>query len=94
MDGSSYSSCDGDKRVDYPTFVPNCLDKRVIFVRIFVDIGGLEYGMAIGECLEENNVWGCWGYGWDGFYWGHKMLSLVGAIHVHAVVSRTLMSHQ
>jgi hypothetical protein len=32
----------------------------------FVDNGGGEYGMAIGECLEEHNVWGCWGYGWDG----------------------------
>lgn len=68
MDGFS---CDGDKRVNYPTFVPNCLNKRTIFVRFFVDNGGGElFEMAICELFEMYSVCGCWGYGWGGCWWG------------------------
>lgn len=62
MDGSSCSSCDGDKKVNYPTFV----DKRVIFVRFFMGGGGGQHVMATCELFEMYNVWGCLGYGYVG----------------------------
>ena len=50
--------------VDYPSFLFELLDKRVIFVGLFVGGSRGEYVVAIGKFYELYDVGWTWGYVW------------------------------